>query len=33
MFTVLMGRRRVGKTSLIMLFLDGKEYACLIVKS
>lgn len=31
MFTVLMGRRRVGKTSLITQFFDGKEYAYLFV--
>ena len=30
-FTVLMGRRRVGKTSLITHALDGKEYAYLFV--
>ncbi len=31
MFTVLMGRRRVGKTSLITQSLEGKEYAYLFV--
>ena len=30
-FTVLMGRRRVGKTSLITKSLEGKEYAYLFV--
>ena len=30
-FTVLMGRRRIGKTSLITKFLEGKEYAYLFV--
>ena len=30
-FTVLMGRRRVGKTSLITKLLEGKEYAYLFV--
>lgn len=30
-FTVLMGRRRVGKTSLLMRAMEGKEYAYLFV--
>ena len=30
-FTVLMGRRRVGKTSLITKAMEGKEYAYLFV--
>lgn len=30
-FTVLMGRRRIGKTSLITQFLEKKEYAYLFV--
>lgn len=30
-FTVLMGRRRVGKTSLLLRALEGKEYAYLFV--
>lgn len=30
-FTVLMGRRRIGKTSLITKFLEKKEYAYLFV--
>ena len=29
-FTVLMGRRRVGKTSLITHAMDGREYAYLL---
>ena len=30
-FTVLMGRRRVGKTSLLLRAMEGKEYAYLFV--
>ena len=30
-FTVLMGRRRVGKTSLLLHAMEGKEYAYLFV--
>ena len=30
-FTVLMGRRRVGKTSLITHAMDGREYAYLFI--
>ena len=30
-FTVLMGRRRVGKTSLLLRAMEGKDYAYLFV--